>query len=58
MVDIPDPLPGDIDALHKLARELQDDIRGRRKRLRQMQDLIEVLEDLVETEDDGSTEAE
>lgn len=48
MVEIPDPLPRDIEALQKLARELIRENQQNRRRLEKMEDLVERVERLVE----------
>ena len=54
MVEIPDPLPRDVDALHKLARELMRDIQEMKDKSLSMQRLIDKLETLVEAKERGA----
>lgn len=48
MVEIPDPLPHDIEALQKLARELARENQQERRRMERLEDLVRRLEHLVE----------
>lgn len=48
MVEISDPLPRDIEALQKLARELIRENQQNRRRLEKMGDLVERVQRLVE----------
>lgn len=47
MVEIPDPLPRDVAALHKLIRDLAREITEDRRRIELMERLLERLERLV-----------
>ena len=55
MVEIPDPLPRDIEALQKLARELIREYQQDRRRLEKMARLVERVERLVEKKRANST---
>jgi hypothetical protein len=47
MVEIPDPLPRDVEALQKLARELARENQQERRRIEKLEHLIRRIEHLV-----------
>ena len=56
MVEIPEPLPRDVAALHKLIRELAREIQQDRHRIELMERLLKRLERLVGNEDEQPVE--